>query len=74
MTTAPKPSPPSPPLLSPAALVRVRSQYEHGLNLWARAKFLAPHSVAAEHRHLAYELRDTDRIAWAARQTMHLAR
>ena len=30
--------------------------------------------AAAEHRHLAYELRDTDRIAWAARQAMHLAR
>lgn len=54
--TVPKPSPPSRPLLSPAALVRVRSLYERELRLWARAVLLAPHSVVAERMAAELEL------------------
>lgn len=48
VATVPKPTPPPRPLLSPAALVRVRGLYERELRLWARAVLLAPHHVDAE--------------------------
>lgn len=73
MTTAPKPSPPSPPLLSPEALARTRSLYVREQKLWARAMVLAPFHVdaarmAAElEQDLAQQLREYPQLADGAK-------